>query len=244
MTADSSEQSREAQAIQSLQEKRASSIIVKIIDSFIHKGPNGNHQCLVLELLGPTIDAVVADYGTLEDRLEPETILKITKQLLQAVAFLHKALFAHGGGFIILLYLRMRGLTLNSVDVSGANIAFTSRNLTQLSKKKIFRVIGSPEWENLIRLDGKAIEPGMPTQLVKTAVWDNWVEEDEEDVRLIDFGEAFAHGNEPSTLAQPKGLEAPETIFIDSFDYRVDLWRVGCTVQQANANFRQTLTFK
>jgi hypothetical protein len=70
----------------------------------------------------------------------------------------------------------------------------------------------------------------MPNQLVKTTVWDEWIDEDEEDIRLIDFGQAFAHGDEPFTLAQPNGLEAPETIFTDSFDYRVDLWRVGCTV--------------
>lgn len=76
----------------------------------------------------------------------------------------------------------------------------------------------------------------MPKQLVKTAVWEDWIEEDEEDIRLIDFGEAFAHGDEPSKLAQPRGLEAPETIFTDSFDYRVDLWRVGCTVQLAHLN--------
>jgi hypothetical protein len=52
---------------------------------------------IVMELLGPTLDAVVADYSTLQDRLEPEIILKITKQLLQAVASLHKARYAHGG---------------------------------------------------------------------------------------------------------------------------------------------------
>jgi serine/threonine-protein kinase SRPK3 len=97
MTAGSSEQPRELRTIQSLQEKRASNSIVKLLDSFIHQGPNGSHECLVFELLGPTLDTVVADYGTLEGRLEPETILKITEQLLQAVASLHKARYAHGG---------------------------------------------------------------------------------------------------------------------------------------------------
>lgn len=53
----------------------------------------------------------------------------------------------------------------------------------------------------------------MPKQLVKTAVWESWIEEDEEDIRLIDFGEAFAYGSRPSTLAQPTNLEVPENDF-------------------------------
>ena len=97
VAADSSERSRELGVIQSLQETRASNSIVKLLDSFIHQGPNGSHECLVFELLGPTLDWVVADYGMSEDRLEPEIILEITKQLLRAVASLHKASYAHGG---------------------------------------------------------------------------------------------------------------------------------------------------
>lgn len=83
--------------MQLLQQTRASNHVVLLLDSFIHLGPNGSHKCLVFELLGPTVDTVVADYGMLEDRLEPEVILKIAKQLLQAVASVHEAGYAHGG---------------------------------------------------------------------------------------------------------------------------------------------------
>lgn len=79
MTADSSEQSQELRVIQSLQEKQVSNSIVELFDSFTHHWPNGSHECLVFELLGPSIDTVVADYGTHGDRLEPKTILKMTK---------------------------------------------------------------------------------------------------------------------------------------------------------------------
>ena len=103
----------------------------------------------------------------------------------------------------------------------------------------MFRILGSPEWEELVRLDDKRLGRGMPKQLVKRAGWDEWIDEDEEDIRLIDFGEAFAHGSEPRKLAQPRGLEAPETIFTDTFDYRVDLWRVGYTVKLAHLDAHQ-----
>jgi serine/threonine protein kinase len=96
MIADCPEQSRDFPLLELLRQKRVSENIIKLLDSFSHQGPNGNHQCLVFELLGPTIDHVVADYARSEDRLEPEVILKITRQLLRAVASMHKAGFAHG----------------------------------------------------------------------------------------------------------------------------------------------------
>jgi hypothetical protein len=127
-------------------------------------------------------------------------------------------------------------LTYNLLDINGANIAFTSHRLTRSSATEILRLTGTPEYEALVRLDGSPLGPGLPKQLVKAATWDDWTEEDEEDIRLIDFGEAFVCGNLPSKLAQPNGLEAPETIFTSTFDYRVDLWRIGCTVQLTNLN--------
>jgi serine/threonine-protein kinase SRPK3 len=82
----------------------------------------------------------------------------------------------------------------------------------------------------LARIDGQPLGLGVPKQLVKTADWANWIDENEEDVRLIDFGEGFVQGSKPDILAQPADLRAPETIFTDQFDHRLDLWRVGITV--------------
>lgn len=103
MIAESSEKSQELQKNQAITKKRAAKRIGKIITSFTHKGPNGDHLCIVPELLGPSLDTVVASYGTLGDRLEPEVILKITRQLLQALSALQKVGYAHGGTFTYML---------------------------------------------------------------------------------------------------------------------------------------------
>lgn len=68
--------------------------------------------------------------------------------------------------------------------------------------------------------------------MVKAASWLDWGDEDEEDLRVIDLGEAFHKGAEPAKLAQPGALRAPETIFTSRFDYRVDLWRAGIMVSR------------
>jgi len=83
-------------------------------------------------------------------------------------------------------------------------------------------------------LDGKPLEDGLPKQLVKTSGWDNWTDEDVEDLRIIDFGEAFVQGAEPAELAQPDVLRAPETIFTGNFDFRLDLWRAGIVVRRCS----------
>lgn len=83
----------------------------------------------------------------------------------------------------------------------------------------------------MVRLDGEPLDLGLPRHLVEKAGWGGWDYEDDEDIRLIDFGEAFVRGSEPDALAQPGDLNAPETILTDHFDYRVDVWRAGIMVR-------------
>ncbi|KAF6241419.1 hypothetical protein HO173_000129 [Letharia columbiana] len=121
---------------------------------------------------------VVSDYSNYDDReewLDPDIVLRISEQLVDAVTFLHEAGYAHG-------------------DISSRNIVFTCNHLSQASKEDLFNILGPPESENLTRLDGEPSGDSLPKQLVKTVGWDNWTEEDEEDLRIIDFGEAFLQG--------------------------------------------------
>jgi serine/threonine-protein kinase SRPK3 len=97
ITAESSKQSAELRNFLSLQGHLHSKYIVQLLDDFFHQGPNGTHQCLVFELLGPTVDAVVREIYEWEDVLEPETILRMSEQLLQAINFIHEVGYAHGG---------------------------------------------------------------------------------------------------------------------------------------------------
>ncbi|KAL4897599.1 kinase-like domain-containing protein [Aspergillus ambiguus] len=189
----------------------SSNYIVQLLDSFTHEGPNGVHQCLVFELLGPSVDQVLADYHESHDKLCAETIIRMSTQLLKAVKFIHGAGMCHG-------------------DISGRNIAFSCTNLLNTTEEQLFGLLGFPEIEALARLDGTPLENGLPKQLVKAAEWVEWIDEDDEDIRLLDFGESFLQGEEPKSLARPGTLRVPETIFTDFFDYRVDLWRTGCMI--------------
>lgn len=97
-TADSTRQSQELQTLRALQTDDAANHVVRLLDSFVHEGPNGSHQCLVLELLGPSVDYLLEnDFNEPGERMERDTILRITKQLLEGLAFVHSAGYAQGG---------------------------------------------------------------------------------------------------------------------------------------------------
>lgn len=99
--ADRTGQSRELHNLRELVQKShrnpGSERIVRLLDEFEHHGPNGYHQCLVFELLGPTVGMEVQAAREFKERLEMDTIIKVSTQVLEAVAFMHKAGYAHGG---------------------------------------------------------------------------------------------------------------------------------------------------
>jgi serine/threonine-protein kinase SRPK3 len=70
---------------------------IRLLDCFHHTGPNGTHNCLVMELLGPSLSNVLDCYAYREWTMRPDTMLRASCQLLDALAFLHQAGFAHGG---------------------------------------------------------------------------------------------------------------------------------------------------
>lgn len=106
-TADSSLESREHDCMQSLQKHCEGTLsfkyIVRLLDCFLHHGPNGVHQCLVFELLGPTVNKVLMNYTESEERLETEVVLRMSRQLLEGIDFIHSAGIGHGGKLLIQL---------------------------------------------------------------------------------------------------------------------------------------------
>lgn len=69
---------------------------VHLLDTFTLKGPNGSHNCLVYELLGPNItDTIEAQFPG--RRLPGKLAKTIAKQSLIGLDGLHQMNIAHGG---------------------------------------------------------------------------------------------------------------------------------------------------
>jgi serine/threonine-protein kinase SRPK3 len=147
----------------------SSNYVVQLLDAFTHEGPNGVHQCLVFELLGPSVDKVLADYHEGHDKLCSETILRTSTQLLKAVKFIHSAGVCHGGEVASPLHLCASRFHCTHIllDISGRNIAFSCTHLWRQTEEQLFDVLGFPEVEPLTQVDGTPLGNGLPSQLVK-----------------------------------------------------------------------------
>jgi serine/threonine-protein kinase SRPK3 len=68
---------------------------MRLLENFDHEGPNGNHRCLVLELLGPNVSSEAEAYES--NRLPGQIAWEVAKQTTQALAYMHAMGIAHGG---------------------------------------------------------------------------------------------------------------------------------------------------
>ncbi|KAF8468022.1 kinase-like domain-containing protein [Gautieria morchelliformis] len=70
--------------------------LVEYVDDFKLEGPNGTHQCIVTEVLGPSIGADLDDIY--DDKQYPIDIAKnVVAQVMRGVAYLHSCGVVHGG---------------------------------------------------------------------------------------------------------------------------------------------------
>lgn len=69
--------------------------IVQLFDRFEHAGPNGTHPCLVLELLGPNVLSEAESYPS--NRLPGSIAWEVSRQTVQALAYIRAKAIAHGG---------------------------------------------------------------------------------------------------------------------------------------------------
>ncbi|KAK4034257.1 kinase-like domain-containing protein [Parachaetomium inaequale] len=181
----------------------------RLLACFRHTGPNGTHNCLVTELLGPTVDEVLETFKENYLTLRPDTTLRASQQLLDAIAFVHQAGIAHG-------------------DISYSNVAFTCKR-AMASEEDLFDAMGG-EPTTVPAGEDEDLPPNLPRHMVQATAWPSWFEHVDEDICVLDWGLVFPKDKRLEELDQPKTLRVPETFFLDSFDYRHDLWRVGCVI--------------
>ena len=62
--------------------------VTRLLEQFKHTGPNGDHVCLVFDVLGHHLDFQVAKYK--DGKLPIKTVKIITRQLLLGLDFLHR----------------------------------------------------------------------------------------------------------------------------------------------------------
>ncbi|CAO2651848.1 Nn.00g001310.m01.CDS01 [Neocucurbitaria sp. VM-36] len=146
-----------------------------------------------------------------DERL-PGTLAKTSmQQALIGLAYLHKYNIGHG-------------------DLHTRNLAFVIPSLHTLTEAELLQKLRSPEIGAVTRKDGKTLEPGLPAYLVRPTSYPAGASLSQPQIKIIDFGESFSNNDVPETLHTPLCVRAPEVIFGEELDYRVDLWSAGCMI--------------
>lgn len=110
------EQDQEVQALLALEryytsgDQKIPRCFTRLLGSFKLAGPNGTHNCLVTELVGPSVARVIRACGLFGETLRPDTVLRASRRVLQAVDFAHQAGVVHGGTFSFFFFFPLRHL--------------------------------------------------------------------------------------------------------------------------------------
>ncbi|KAI1173944.1 kinase-like protein [Nemania sp. FL0916] len=209
-------EARMLRAISSLPDNQygGRSHIRQIFDDFVVTGPNGDHQCFVLELMGPSVLDLVNSHFHKNHRI-PGALAKATaRQVLSAIDFLAGHGLVHG-------------------DIHTKNIAFPMPNLDELSESQFIDRFGLPK---AVKAYGMGEQPSStvhaPPYILDTLSFAN---EDSlhllgtnPQVKIIDFDTAFPESHPPDRSVTPIVLRPPEAIFGERQDRHVDRWAMGC----------------
>ncbi|EGP87145.1 uncharacterized protein MYCGRDRAFT_42881 [Zymoseptoria tritici IPO323] len=206
-----------------------------LLAHFTITGPNGNHFCLVSEVAGPTLPSLYENRESLyARRLRAAVARKISKQVAQAVGFLHSSGIGHGGkSFVsVLSYARTNALT----DITVPNILLKLKSIDEWTEKDIYERFGQPCKEEPRMVSGLSLGPSAPRYIVEAAR----VPEERflaEEVFLIDLGVSFPLKDppRPQDIGVPLMYRAPETIFESRYDKFSDLWSLACVIFEIRA---------
>lgn len=102
-----------------------------------------------------------------------------------------------------------------------------------MREEEFLRKLGRPETGPIHRTDNQPLESGLPRYLVRPTSYHQDIETSFGPIKIVDFGQSFLRNESPpDTLHTPFPYRAPEIIFQDKVDYRVDLWSMACLVRK------------
>jgi serine/threonine-protein kinase SRPK3 len=204
------------------------SSVPEVFDCFEVHGPNGVHQCLVMELLGPSMASLAESYAA--NRLPGAMAWKVARQVVQAIAYVHRMGVVHGGLLSVQMFLSSKMLSLCPIDLHPGNIVLVDESISNKSTEEELRSMDSPV---TVEVRGNGIGKHKPQYLVLPStlplsprMLDNCK------VKIVDFGSAFLSGVASPRMRCPPPFRAPEAVITGSWDVEADVWSLGCTVRE------------
>ncbi|KAH9873391.1 hypothetical protein J1614_005789, partial [Plenodomus biglobosus] len=117
---------------------------------------------------------------------------------------------------------------LTEVDLHIRNLAFTIPSMNEMSEETFIKKLGVPQLGPVKRGDQADPGPGLPQYIVRPTHYPLSRSLPSYLIKIVDYGQSFLDNDAPQLFHTPLYLRAPEIIFQDKVDYRMDLWSMGC----------------
>ncbi|KAI0193516.1 kinase-like protein [Astrocystis sublimbata] len=195
----------------SVGELKRNHIVIPFEDFWI-EGPNGQHYCIVLPVLGPPVSFWADQHRPPETGQMFPDVIDIFWQITKGVRLLHRLGVVHG-------------------DIKPENIVLGLQGIDDLSKDQMLNLLGEPELEEIMTVSGDPTGARAPRYVVQPPPEGCWNKFVTNSVHLIDFGAAYVFNEVPEVLGMSVANAAPEvlwTIFIPPGKHS-DIWSLATT---------------
>lgn len=187
--------------------------IVMPLDTFTQRGPNGEHLCIIMPLLGPSItESRTYNWNNLP-------LLKdICFQLVEGMDFLHSHGLCHG-------------------DFRPSNILFKT-TLGDLTEEEMGIYLPEPRTYGIVMAGEYDNDPKCGPHAPEYAIEPLYLTLEDEcitrEIAIIDFGVAFEAGKPTTQSAIPDSYASPECQREIGLQPSIgsDLWALGCTITE------------
>ncbi|THH14064.1 hypothetical protein EW146_g6225 [Bondarzewia mesenterica] len=191
-----------------------------LYDSFEFKGPHGDHQCLVTEVLGCSLDYM----RKLEDdgdwRLNIALTKRVAKQLLCGLEYLHDVCgVVHAGTSFP--HIKHDNVLFRPLDVPGV----VAHEL--VTKPSVSYDCGTEVFPSVVPI----VSQGLPLSTTGS------IRADQLEAVIADVGHSHWQDRHFQELIQPSALRAPEVILGYPWNASADIWNLGCLVAELLIGF-------
>lgn len=187
--------------------------IVMPLDTFTQRGPNGEHLCIVMPLLGPPItESRTYNWNNLP------FLKDICFQLVEGMNFMHTHGLCHGdfGPSNILFKTTLGDLTEEEMEI-------------YLPEPRKYEIVMAGEYDNEPKCGPHA--PAYAVEPLHLTLEDDCITKA---IAIIDFGDAFEVGQPTKQSAIPDKYASPECQRELGSQPSIgsDLWALGCTITE------------
>ncbi|TAQ89924.1 hypothetical protein B7494_g1788 [Chlorociboria aeruginascens] len=192
------------------QDHPGSNHVMKLLDHFVLETTNGSYDGLALEIVG--LNAFRKLENSRYGKFSRDRARRASIQAAMGLAYMHQLKIS---------------LTFELADLHVGNICFTALDVNNLSEAQIMSHLDPPYLLTVKRRDGKALLSSVPRYIVRPSPFT----QTGDSIKIIDLGQAFFFDRKPGRIITPDNIKAPELLFSPtslSWDYRIDLWALGC----------------